>query len=427
MSSAPGQSGEFTLSQVPRDATYSGWHIALVVIGGTISIPGFLMAAQIGSSLGLRQAAIAFVLGCFVLGLLGAATGAAGQKSGLSAHMLGQFAFGRIGGRAASLAIALSLVGWFGVISSIFAIAAQGLAESVFGVSVPFSALVIVGGVLIVGVTIAGFKGLDRLALALVPLMFAFLLLAAWLSREQLSSGSLLPSTSDMNLATAVSAVIGSYIAGVAIQPDYARFAPSRKAALISAFFALGISFPLVLLCTAIPSVAAGESDLFKVMASLGIGVPAFALLGLAAWSSNVLCVYSAALSFTTIFPRSGFAPVVLAIGVAGTGLALVHVEAFLTDYLVLLSIAIPPIVGILASDALMFRSDHSEDARRRLPLFRIPPMLGWVAGIAAGASTFSGGPSPTGSPALDSIAVSMLVYLCGTFISSRVQLKPAS
>ena len=139
MRDGPGQSGEFTLSQVPRDATYSGWHIALVVIGGTISIPGFLMAAQIGSSLGLKQAAIAFVIGSFVLGLLGAATGAAGQKSGLAALMLGQFAFGRIGGRAASLAIALSLVGWFGVISSIFAIAAQGLAESVFGVSVPAS------------------------------------------------------------------------------------------------------------------------------------------------------------------------------------------------------------------------------------------------------------------------------------------------
>ncbi|MEM9530368.1 MAG: cytosine permease [Pseudomonadota bacterium] len=427
MSSGPGQSGEFTLSQVPRDATYSGWHIALVVIGGTISIPGFLMAAQIGSALGLKQAAIAFVIGCLVLGLLGAATGAAGQKSGLSAHMLGQFAFGRIGGRAASMAIALSLVGWFGVISSIFAIAAQGLAESVFGVSLPFSALVIVGGVLIVGVTIAGFKGLDRLALALVSLMFAFLLLAAWLSRGQLSSGALLPGTSDMNLTTAVSAVIGSYIAGVAIQPDYARFAPSRKAALASAFFALGISFPLVLLCTAIPSVAAGESDLFKVMASLGIGVPAFALLGLAAWSSNVLCVYSAALSFTTIFPRSGFAPVVLAIGIAGTALALLHVEAFLTDYLVLLSIAIPPIVGILACDALLFRSDHSEAARRELPLFRAPPMLGWIAGIGAGASTFAGGPSPTGSPALDSIGLSLLVYLLLTGVSSRTaQKKPA-
>ena len=43
---------EYSLSQVPEGATYSGWHIALVVIGGTISIPGFLMAAQIGASLG---------------------------------------------------------------------------------------------------------------------------------------------------------------------------------------------------------------------------------------------------------------------------------------------------------------------------------------------------------------------------------------
>ncbi len=411
---------EYSLSQVPEGATYSGWHIALVVIGGTISIPGFLMAAQIGASLGLTRAAAAFGIGCLVLGLLGSATGAAGQKSGLSAHMLGQFAFGRIGGRAASLAIALSLVGWFGVISNIFAVAAHGLATTVFGDAPPVSVFVIVGGLLIVGVTLSGFKGLDRLALALVPVMIAFLLLAAWLSRESISSWTGAPEASGMTLPTAISAVVGSYIAGVAIQPDYARFAPSRRAALVSAFVALGMSFPLVLLCTAIPSVAAGESDLFKVMTLIGMGIPAFLLLGLAAWSSNVLCVYSAALSFTTVFRKLEFTVVVIGIGVVGTALALANVQDFLTQYLILLGISIPPIASIFAADALLFRSDYSDHAQVQLPAFRWPAMIGWVAGIAAGASSYSGGLSLTTSPALDSIAVSLVVFMVLNVLISR-------
>ncbi len=411
---------EYSLSQVPEGATYSGWHIALVVIGGTISIPGFLMAAQIGASLGLTRAAAAFGIGCLVLGLLGSATGAAGQKSGLSAHMLGQFAFGRIGGRAASLAIALSLVGWFGVISNLFAVAAHGLATTVFGDAPPVSVFVIVGGLLIVGVTLSGFKGLDRLALALVPVMIAFLLLAAWLSRESISSWTGAPEASGMTLPTAISAVVGSYIAGVAIQPDYARFAPSRRAALVSAFVALGMSFPLVLLCTAIPSVAAGESDLFKVMTLIGMGIPAFLLLGLAAWSSNVLCVYSAALSFTTVFRKLEFTVVVIGIGVVGTALALANVQDFLTQYLILLGISIPPIASIFAADALLFRSDYSDHAQVQLPAFRWPAMIGWVEGIAAGASSYSGGLSLTTSPALDSIAVSLVVFMVLNVLISR-------
>ena len=76
---------DFSTSQVPKSATFSGWHIALVVIGGTISIPGFLMAADIGANLGLANAARTFAIGCVILGTLAALTGLAGQKSGLSA------------------------------------------------------------------------------------------------------------------------------------------------------------------------------------------------------------------------------------------------------------------------------------------------------------------------------------------------------
>jgi len=416
--------GEFSLSRVPQGATYSGWRIALVVIGGTISIPGFLMAAQIGAAMGLVDAAKAFALGCLVLGTLGAATGVAGQRSGLSAHMLGQFAFGRMGGRAASLTIALSLVGWFGVISNIFGLAAHGLAQSILGGTVPVAGYIVGGGLLITGVTAAGFKGLDRLALILVPVMFSFLLLAAWLSFDKVGSW-VAPEQASLSVPVAVSAVVGSYIAGVAIQPDYARFAPSRRAALTSAFFALAVSFPVVLLCTAVPSVAASESDLFLVMTSLGIGIPAFLLLGLAAWSSNVLCMYSAALSFVTLFATLRFAVAVVGIGVVGTGLALANVQEWLTHYLVILGIAIPPIVGIFAAEALLFGRDYSPAAYARLPGFRWPAMSGWMAGIAAGTWSYMGGFSPTRSPALDSVGIALATFLIVSFCRGKSGREP--
>ncbi len=406
MTSQTQDNSDFSTSQVPSHATYSGWHIALVIIGGTISIPGFLMAANIGASLGLQTAAIAFISGCFVLGVLAALTGLCGQKSGLSAYMLCEFAFGRWGGRFASFVVACSLIGWFGVISTIFAKAADLLANEVFSISLPIELYVVFGGILIVAVTISGFKGIDKLALALVPLMVAFLLLAAWLSIDDVGSWVSPSGAEDLTLALAISAVIGSYIAGVTIQPDYSRFAASRKGALGSAFVALGVSFPLVLFCTAIPAVALGEPDLFKVMFALGIGIPAFLLLLLAAWSSNVLCVYSASLSLATIFLGFRLRNIVIAIGVVGTGLALVHVDEYLTQYLVLLGITVPPISSIYIVDALLLRSKFDEEALARRPPLVYRSAIAWVTAVGFGYLSYAGIFSLTSIAAIDSIVV---------------------
>ena len=411
---------DFSTSQVPKSATFSGWHIALVVVGGTISIPGFLMAADIGANLGLANAARAFAIGCVILGTLAALTGLAGQKSGLSAYMLGEFAFGRWGGKVASLAIALSLIGWFGVISNIFAQAADLLGNAVLGIDLPVEVYVVVGSFLIIWVTVSGFKGIDKLALALVPVMFAFLILAASMAYEDVADWQASGSR-NMGLATAISAVVGSYIAGVTIQPDYSRFARSRIGALSSAFVALGISFPIVLFCTAIPSVAMSEPDLFKVMFALGIGVPAFLLLSLASWSSNVLNVYSASLSLSTIFKRLDLRTIVIGIGVIGTALAFARAQDYLTQYLVLLGITIPPISSIYVIEALIFRRRFDEAALSGRPRIVYSAFVAWILAIVVGFLTLRGVWSITKIAALDSILVAMLASVTLRFVETQI------
>ena len=364
------------------------------------------MATNIGSTLGLAAASLAFAVGCLVLGALAALTGLCGQRSGLSAYMLCEFAFGRWGGKFASFVVAASLIGWFGVISTIFAKAANLLSSEVLDVSLPIELYVIIGGALIIVVTVSGFKGIDKLALALVPVMVAFLILAAWLSFDKVETWTAAIDGGGMTLAFAISAVIGSYIAGVTIQPDYSRFARNQRAALGSAFVALGISFPLVLLCTAIPAVALGEPDIFKVMFGLGIGIPAFLLLLLAAWSSNVLNIYSSSLSLATIFTRYSLRTLVIVIGVIGTTLALFRVDQFLTGYLILLGITVPPISSIYIVDTLIFRDSFDEAALRRRPAIVYKAMIAWVAAILVGYLAYAEIFSITTIAAIDSIIV---------------------
>lgn len=417
---------DFSTSQVPAGATYTGWHIALIIVGGTIAVPAFLMAANLGASLGLRSAAIAFGCGCFILGSLAALTGLAGQKSGLSAYMLNEFAFGRWGGRVASAVVSCTLIGWFGVTSALFGRAANLIGQNVFGVDWPVEIYMILGGGLIVAVTVTGFKGIDKLALALVPIMLAFLMMAAWLSLPKLEQWTEPTGGTPMTLTTAISAIVGSYIAGVTIQPDYSRFARTKKAALGSAFVALAISFPILLFGTAIPSIAYNEPDLLKVMIALGIGIPAFLLLVLAAWSSNVLSVYSGALALATVFRRLDLRVLIVGVGTLGTLLALAGAGDYLIQYLVLLGITIPPISSIYVIETLFFRDRFDDAELNRRPRVLLRAMGCWLAAVAAGACAHFGLFSLTTVAALDSIVVAAgLSLIIGLRRTNRRVLGP--
>ena len=418
---------DFSKSQVPASATYTGWHIALVIVGGTIAVPAFLMAANLGASLGLRDAAIAFSCGCLILGSMAALTGLCGQKSGLSAYMLNEFAFGRWGGRIASTVVSMTLIGWFGVTSALFGRAANLMGRSVFGVDWPVELYMVLGGGLIVAVTVTGFKGIDKLALALVPVMLAFLMMAAWLSLPQLDQWIEPTGGTPMTLTTAISAIVGSYIAGVTIQPDYARFARSRRAALGSAFVALAISFPILLFCTAIPSIAYSEPDLLQVMIALGIGIPAFLLLILAAWSSNVLSVYSGALALATVFRRLDLRVLIVGVGTLGTLLALAGAGDYLIEYLVLLGITIPPISSIYLVDTLLFRKRFDDVELSKRPRLSLKALASWVTAVGAGASSHFGLFTLTSVAALDSIVVAgaLSVILGGGFRRAGVLVRP--
>lgn len=418
---------DFSKSQVPASATYTGWHIALVIVGGTIAVPAFLMAANLGASLGLRDAAIAFSCGCFILGSMAALTGLCGQKSGLSAYMLNEFAFGRWGGRIASTVVSMTLIGWFGVTSALFGRAANLMGRTVFGIDWPVEIYMILGGGLIVAVTVAGFKGIDKLALALVPVMLGFLIMAAWMSLPQLEQWTEPTGGIPMTLTTAISAIVGSYIAGVTIQPDYARFARSRRAALGSAFVALAISFPILLFCTAIPSIAYNEPDLLNVMIALGIGIPAFLLLILAAWSSNVLSVYSGALALATVFRRLDLRVLIMGVGALGTLLALAGAGDYLIEYLVLLGITIPPISSIYLVDTLLFRKRFDKVELSKRPRLALGALGAWIAAVSVGACSHFGLFTLTTVAALDSIVVAgvLSMLMGGGFRRAGVLVRP--
>ncbi|MEP3050135.1 MAG: cytosine permease [Erythrobacter sp.] len=404
-------SADYERSPVPEGEGSGGLHIALIIIGGTIGFSIFVVASQIGGSLGYEKGGAAFALGCLILGLMGATTSYIGAKSRLSTYLLTEFAFGNVGAKVVNFAIALSLVGWYAVISNVLGATTHTMLIDSFGINVPTNAIIVVASFLMIWVTIKGFSGIDRLALMFVPVMVAFILYAAYAARQSGIQGE--PADIGFTFQTAVSAVIGTYIAGVIIQPDYSRFAKRVSHAVWAVFIALGVVFPLILFFSAVPGMVTGNPDMIQVMLLLGILLPAFFLLFLGAWSSNVLCLYSSSLSFATMATKVKLSIIIATIGFFGTVLAFLPVQEYLIDFLVLLGIAIPPIGAIYVIDTMILRRFVMDiDGLDAEPPIRWEAFAAWAIAIAVGYASANGIVGLFFIGSLDSLVASAAVFL---------------
>ena len=402
-------SNDYSQQRVPDSHTVSSGHIALVIIGGTIGIPAFLMAAQVGNSLGFVAAVMAFACGAFILGFMNACTSWVGSVTRLSASKLTENAFGIQGAKLINGLMAFTLAGWYGVICKMFGEAANTVLIS-FGVDLPVPFYMVIGSILMLVVSLKGFKGIDKLALWLVPLMVFFICSAAYIALGSSDADLLWQVKDDISFTSAVSAVVGAYIVGVVIQPDYSRFAKSPKRASIAAGLALFLAFPFVLIFTSIPAIISQQSDLILVMVGIGIGAPAFFLLLLSSWSSNVLCLYSSSLSISTIAPKFSLKTITVFIGVLGTAIAFVDVQKYLIDFLILLGISIPPIGAIYCLNFWLNKKNPSMNAIVKNNHWSA--IYAWLGGCLLGWLSYQGYITITQVASLDSIVFSSVFYL---------------
>lgn len=406
--------------EVNAGETLSGLHIALVIIGGTIGMAVFLVSAQIGGALGLRGASAAFFVGCTILAVMGSLTSYVGAKTRQTTYQLCTRAFGGNGARLVNTLIALSLIGWFGVISNTLGSLSDFVFTRLYGWEVPQPVYILLSSAAIVVVTVSGFRGIDRVALWMTPAMLLLVVYAATGSIDRVPSWDTpVAGAPAMSVSAAISAVVGSYIAGVIIQPDYSRFARNTRHAVIAAYAALGICFPLVMVLAAIPGAALSQVDLRGLLLAMGVGLPAFLLLFLGAWSSNVLCLYSSSLSISTVITKARYTAVVLVIGALGTALAMIDAQSYLVNFLVLLGITIPPIGAIYLVDALLLTG---ESAQHRKPSgdTRWPAVVAWLAAAAFGFFVQQGWVRLSGVAAIDAILLAGCLFYVLSWKRSR-------
>ena len=406
--------GEFTAGRVPADRTVNGVRVALVIIGVAITIPILLAGAELGLAMGLADVIVAIAVGCIILCLIGCLTATIAAQTKLTTYVITQFPFGTKGAKAVNVIVATSLFGWFAITASFFGETVQKAVADLWAVHGDLSLYIASGSLLMVVTAVYGFTAINWLASVIVPILFVALLVLAQATLSTTSWQMLLSySGAGMGYGEGITAVVGTFVVGAIIMPDYCRYSMDTKHGILAAVLSLGVGLPIILLTTAIPGIASGEKDVIVLMQSLGWGVWVLLLLIFASWTTNTGNIYSNALGLSTIFTKSPQWLIVTVAGILGTLVALLHITDYLVGFLVSLGIIIPPIAGIYIAD-YFFVHKRFYDVRTLAQESGISYVAfsAWFAASLVSYATAQGYFRLTGIPACDSILVAFAVYV---------------
>jgi cytosine permease len=256
----------------------------------------------------------------------------------------------------------------------------------------------------IAAVALFGATGLERLGNVLVPVTATVLLLSVFLVLPNLHRVWAAKGTGALDFASCVSAIVGTCVVGVVIQPDYGRFVRRPHEAALGAGMSLGLVYPLIMAVSALATLALGARELISAMILLGFGLPALAVLLMGAWIDACAGLYSACLSFANQMPRVRFQLIVGGVWLVGVVLVSVGAATVFIPFLLMLGLTLPPLATVLILSHFLV----PEKADTRASALAATC---WLVGTLVGFATTRGAFVLSGLPVLDSIAATAVAF----------------
>ncbi|BET95895.1 cytosine permease [Xenorhabdus taiwanensis] len=410
----------YPLSRVPQTQRVSLLSVAIVHMGMLTALDQFMLGAVLGDSMALIDAFIAIFIGSLIFGIVTFGLGFAGMREGLSGSLLARWCgFGRIGSVLIGLMVAISLLGWFGIQNAIFAHSLNFASGDRlgFGWAAAFS------GTLLTTLVAFGFKALRFTARIAVPL---FILLVAYISTTVLSGNTgqqlheiiKLPHSGDtLTISAGITIVVGGAIVASLMTPDLTRYTKSGQHVFgITLLTIIAGEFVINGLAILIAK-ALNTSDVVTIMSQAaggaGLLVVVFSTLRV-----NDLNLYSSSLGIINAVEgitgkKLRYSPTTAVIGIFGTLLSILGILERFVDFLTVLGVVFPPIIGIMLVDYYILRSHRKilDKSREQGALPSETPTIGWAAIIASVIGSVVGLEAEWGVPAINSLLLASLVY----------------
>jgi len=406
---------DYATSRVPEDRTIGGVRIGMINGALCFALPGLVAGVQIGGALGLERGIKAFLIGGLFLSVVGSIVGIIGVRNRVSSYMLTRFVFGRAGSVVLNLAIAVALLGWYGVNMDLLGATVQQISEQLFEFVPAAWAVEVFAGIVMTVTAIFGFRILNQAASYSVPFLF---LLTLYIGLKSLATfnGDFQLNVADSLIMTdgeAVTAVAGGFIVSAVLMSDFSRFARRDSDAVTAAFLPfLGLS-SFAYIGAALAAIVFQQSDILLVMLAMGLGIGALALILISTWITNVVNLYSCSLSLSAVFEKHKQWHLTVVAGILATGAALMNILDAYTSFLFGLSVIFAPIGGIFIVDFYLLRrmKPYSLSSDGSGTVFRPAAAVAWGVGTGMAVLSTSGVVTLTGFEVADALLAAGLAY----------------
>ncbi|CDG20437.1 Permease [Xenorhabdus poinarii G6] len=408
------------LTRVPQTQRVSLFSVAIVHMGMLTALDQFMLGAVLGGAMDLFDAFIAIFIGSLIFGIVTFGLGLAGMREGLSGSLLARWCgFGRIGSICIGLVIAVSLLGWFGIQNAIFAHSLNFATGNKLG----FGWAAALSGIVLTTLVAFGFKALQFTARIAVPL---FILLVAYISTSVLSVHADQPLSEiiklphfgeTLSISAGITIVVGGAIVASLMTPDLTRYTKSGTHVFgITLLTMIAGEFVINGLAILIAKTL-HTSDVVTIMSQVaggaGLLVVVFSTLRV-----NDLNLYSSSLGIINAVEgitgkKLRYPPTAIVIGILGTLLSILGILERFVDFLTVLGVVFPPILGVMLVDYYILRSHRQalDESKAQGELPHTTPTIGWAAIIASIIGSVVGLGVHWGVPAVNSLLLASFVY----------------
>ncbi|QTL40803.1 cytosine permease [Xenorhabdus budapestensis] len=408
------------LDRMPQQQRLSLLSVAIVHMGMLTALDQFMLGAVLGSSMTLTNAFIVIFIGSLIFSIVTFGLGFAGMREGLSGSLLARWCgFGRIGSVLIGLVIAVSLLGWFGIQNAIFAKSFNFASGNKLG----FGLAAAISGTLLTTLVAFGFKALRFTARITVPM---FILLVVYISTIVLSGGSgqywyeilnLPHSDETLSISAGITIVVGGAIVASLMTPDLTRYTKSGKHVFgITLLTIIAGEFVINGLAILIAK-ALNTADVVTIMSQVAGGAGLFVVV-CSTLRVNDLNLYSSSLGIINAVEgitgkKLRYPPTTIIIGILGTLFSILGILDRFVDFLTVLGVVFPPILGVMLVDYYILRSYRKvlDESKQKGNLPDETPTIGWAAIIASVVGSVIGLTIEWGVPTINSLLMASVVY----------------
>jgi cytosine permease len=434
------------LTPVPVSERRPAWKQILVWVGFGYVVTGLFVGgvlAGFGGTPGVPPgtALWAVALGMGSLFVLTSLLGIMAQRTGMSLALVSRYSYGRKGVNIPMLVMALLTLGWFASITGmvgqiwgsfignpsgivVFVPARFGY-EGIPAITLEIFSACMISGIVFTFTAYYGIKAIEAIAIPVAPVILAIAVLVGFgMLREGGGAEAFVlkaETLGGLGLGSAITVVVGSWIAGAVMGVDLFRFNRSAGAVLAGAAACFIFTNPLLNIVGYIGAVSVGQFNYVEWMLEKNM---LLALVGVLAWTTSLWTTNNAELYCNALYTGPVFwsygrlierKTLVLWAGVLGTLLgSLAFYQIFFADFITVLGAAAPPLAGPLIADYYFVKKGrYIAENLENEPAVRMTGVLSFLAGGSLGLFFQYGVPLPYGLPSgLFALAATIFLYV---------------